>query len=579
MYKTQQMLLILLAFFASTSLFAQINVNVAINGIDKPMETNARLFLSIEQQKNHAMLSEGRLRRLHKKAANEISSALQPFGYYRPVIESKLTQSSPDNWQATYSVEPGPPLTIAEFNFTISEEMARDETFQQLTQKHLLKKGDAFSHIKYEELKSSLAKLASERGYFNARFAEHRVEINLDTYDVRINLIYEGGARYNFGDVSLKQDILHDSLLRRYIPFEKGTPYTLNQLIDLQQALNDSYYFQTVEVSPGVPQLDTNEIPVSIKLTPRKMHRYTFGLGYGTDTGARAKLGWDMPRFNKSGHRVDAEANISQIGYSVIANYRVPIFNPRTDQLIYTTGIINETIDDRESTLRTLGVTLKHSRNEWRESISLNYQQEDYVVADDSGVSILLIPGINWSRTWGNNFIDALAGLRFDIDLRGATEELVSDTSFSQLSGNLKFITSINRRNRIITRGTLGSTWTDDFNELPTSVRFFAGGSQSVRGYSYRSLGPLDDDGDVVGGKYLVVGSIEFEHTFKNDWGMAVFYDAGNAIDDLNDDLAKGAGFGFRWKSPVGPIRLDLASALSLDGNPWRIHVNIGPDL
>ena len=171
MHKTQQLLLILLAFFCSASVFAQAlqqpGINIVINGIDKLMKANVRLFLSIEQQKEHPLLSEGRLRRLHKKAPQEIASALQPFGYYRPVIESKLTLSSPDNWQATYTIDPGPPLTIAEFNFTISKEMAEDETFQQLLQKHSLKKGEVFSHIKYEELKSSLAKLAAERGYFN----------------------------------------------------------------------------------------------------------------------------------------------------------------------------------------------------------------------------------------------------------------------------------------------------------------------------------------------------------------------------------------------------------------------------
>ena len=579
MYKMQRMLLAFSAFLFSTALFAQASVTISIDGIDKLMEDNVRLFLSIEQQKNHPLLDEGRLQRLHKKAPQEIARALKPFGYYRPVIDKKLTLSSPDNWLATYTIDPGPALPIATFDFTISKEMREDEKFQALLEKHSLKKGDVFSHVKYEELKSNLAKLAAERGYFNARFIEHSVEINLDTYEAYITLHYEGSGRYYFGEVTLDQDILDDELLQRYIPFEKGTPYSLDLLIELQHALNDSYYFQSVEVSPGKPLHDSNEIPITVKLTPRKRHRFSFGLGYGTDTGARAKFGWEMPRFNKSGHRFDTDVNISQIGYSVIANYRVPVFNPRTDQLIYTTGIVHETIDDRESTLRSIGVSLKHSRDEWRESISLNYQQEDFVVADDSGVSILLIPGINWSRTWGNNFIYAIDGLRFDIDLRGATEEILSDTSFSQLTGNIKFITSLNKKNRFITRGTLGSTWTDEFHELPTSVRFFAGGAQSVRGYSYRSLGPVDADGDVVGGKYLLVGSIEFEHSFKNKWGMAVFYDAGNAIDDLNDDLEKGAGFGFRYQSPVGPIRLDFASALSREGNPWRIHVNIGPDL
>lgn len=579
MHKMRRIVLALLTSFFTTALLAQTNVNIEINGIDKLLEDNVRLYLSIEQQKNHPLLSEGRLHRLHKKAPQEIANALKPFGYYRPLIDTKLTKSSADQWLATYVIDPGPPLPVAAFNFTISEEMAKDEKFQTLMQKSSLHKGDVFSHLQYEEFKSSMAKLASERGYFNARFTEHRVEIDLDVYEVRIFLSYDGGHRYRFGEVHLDQNVINSELLQRYIPFERGTPYTLNQLIELQQALNDSNYFQTVEVSPGEPLDNSNEIPITVKLTPRKRHRFSFGLGFGTDTGARGKFDWEMPRINSSGHRFDSDTQISQIGYSVIANYRVPIYNPRTDQLIYSAGIFNETIDDRESTLRSIGISLKHRRKEWRETISLNYQQEDFIVADDSGRSILLIPGINWSRTWGSNFIYVLDGVRFDIDLRGANKELFSDNDFAQLQSNIKFITSLGKHNRFITRGTLGSTWSDEFHELPSSVRFFAGGAQSVRGYSYKSLGPVDASGEVIGGKYLLVGSIEFEHMFISKWGLAVFYDVGSAIDDFNDDLEKGAGFGLRWKSPVGTIRVDMANALSRDGNPWRLHIDIGPDL
>ena len=579
MHKMRRIVLALLTSFFTTALLAQTNVNIEINGIDKLLEDNVRLYLSIEQQKNHPLLSEGRLHRLHKKAPQEIANALKPFGYYRPLIDTKLTKSSADQWLATYVIDPGPPLPVAAFNFTISEEMAKDEKFQTLMQKSSLQKGDVFSHLQYEVFKSSMAKLASERGYFNARFTEHRVEIDLDVYEVRIFLSYDGGHRYRFGEVHLDQNVINSELLQRYIPFERGTPYTLNQLIELQQALNDSNYFQTVEVSPGEPLDNSNEIPITVKLTPRKRHRFSFGLGFGTDTGARGKFDWEMPRINSSGHRFDSDTQISQIGYSVIANYRVPIYNPRTDQLIYSAGIFNETIDDRESTLRSLGISVKHRRKEWRETISLNYQQEDFIVADDSGRSILLIPGINWSRTWGRNFIYVLDGVRFDIDLRGANKELFSDNDFAQLQSNIKFITSLGKHNRFITRGTLGSTWSDEFHELPSSVRFFAGGAQSVRGYSYKSLGPVDASGEVIGGKYLLVGSIEFEHMFISKWGLAVFYDVGSAIDDFNDDLEKGAGFGLRWKSPVGTIRVDMANALSRDGNPWRLHIDIGPDL
>ncbi len=579
MYKTQRILLALLACLCSTTLFAQDNVNVQISGIEKLLEDNVRLFLSIEQQKNHALMSEGRLHRLHKKAVQEISQALQPFGYYRPLIKTELTQLSPGDWLAAYTIDPGPPLLVSQFDFSLSGEISEDAAFRSLMTTLPLGKGKVFNHLKYEDIKASLARLAAERGYFNARFTEHRVEIDLDAYEARIQLYYDGGARYHFGEVLLVQDVLNPELLQRYIPFTRGSPYTLNKLINLQQALNDSDYFRTVEVSPGEVQLDSDEIPIAVMLTPRNRHRYSFGLGYGTDTGARAKFGWEIPRLNRRGHRFNTETEVSEIGYSLSAYYRVPVLNPRTDQIVYSAGVVNEETDSSESTVRTVGISLNRSRGSWRESVSLNYQQEEFIVAKDRGTSTLLIPGVNWSRTWGRDFIFTLDGVHFDIGLRGASEKLVSDTDFFQLQGGIKAINPLGRRNRVIARGRLGGTWTDDFHQLPSSVRFFAGGTQSVRGYAYQSLGPVDSSGDVVGGKHLMIGSIEFEHRLNGKWGAAIFYDGGNAIDDISEKLERGAGFGVRWQSPVGPVRIDLATAVSREDRPWRLHINIGPDL
>lgn len=572
-------LLLLLACLHATVLHAQTGIEVVISGVSEELEKNVRLLLSIEQQKDFALISEGRLRRLHKKAPREITNALQPFGYYRPVINTELNQTSAEQWRAHYRIDPGPPILIGEFAFAISESMRHDPEFQTLIENFPLRQGAIFNHSAYESIKASLAKLAYERGYFNARFVDHSVAIDLDAYEARVHLNFDGGERYHFGEVLIKQDVLDADLLQRYLPFKVGAPYSLDELIDLQQGLNDSDYFQSVEVSPGTPQDELLAVPVNVALTPRKRHRYTLGLGYGTDTGARTKIGWAMPRVNNKGHRFDSELKVSEIGYSIGAHYRVPVLNPRTDQIVYSAGVVNETTDSSESTVRTVGVSLNRSRHEWRESISLNYQQEDFVIADVSGDSTLLIPGISWSRTWGDDFINTFDGLRFDISLRGASEQVVSDTNFAQAQGGLKFINSLNDRTRIITRGSLGSTWTQTFEQLPSSVRFFAGGAQSVRGYAYQSLGPVDQNGEVVGGKHLMVGSIELEHNFGGQWGMAIFYDGGNAIDDLADDLEQGAGFGFRWKSPIGPVRIDFASAITQDGNPWRLHINIGPDL
>jgi len=562
-----------------TPVVAQTPVAVEINGIDSMLESNVRLFLSIEQQKDHPLITAGRLQRLHKKANQEIAAALQPFGYYRSVVESSLVKSDTGEWRATYSIDPGPALAISEFNFNISSEMAREPEFVDLLQNHTLKIGTVFNHLDYEKFKANLENLAAERGYFDAKFTQHQVEIDLDSYVARIHLNYEGGIRYRFGTVILQQNVLHDELLQRYIPFKRGDPYTLDKLIELQQILNDTYYFQTADVSAGNPVPGSDEVPIEVSLTPRKKNRYETGLGYGTDTGARAKFSWIVPRVNKRGHRFSTDVEVSEIGYSTFANYRVPVFDPRTDQLVYSAGQSRENVEDTDSTLRVLGVSLIHGRGEWRETLAINYQEEDFEAGNDEGDSTLLIPGISWSRTWGSDFINVLDGIRLDLSLRGASESLISDNDFGQFKGHLKFITSLSTRNRIITRGGFGTTWTREFDQLPTSVRFFTGGAQTVRGYKYLSLGPTNDDDEVVGGRHLILGSIEFEHYFNDRWGVAVFFDAGNAIDNLDEDLKSGAGFGFRWKSPVGPVRIDLASALSKNEQPWRFHINIGPDL
>jgi translocation and assembly module TamA len=576
---TLRWLMVSLACLYASSALARVDVSVKIIGVNAEIEANIRLFLSIEQQKNNALLTAARLHRLFKKSNEEIENAMQPFGYYRPKIKSRLTEISDGNWQATFTIDPGPPIRIAEFNLVLSDGIKQDPEIQTLLKNLPLAKGDVFNHLKYEQIKSSLERLAAERGFFRAHFTEHRIEVNLDTYEVRVWLHYEGGPRYRFGDVSIKQDTLKPELLQRYIPFEKGTPYSLNQLIDTQQALNDSGFFRTAEVSPGKAPLDSDEIPINIKLTPYKKSRYTFGIGYGTDTGARTKFIWEIPLLNSSGHHVRTEASVSQLGYSLTTHYIIPVFNPRTDQLIYSAGVVHEKTDTSENTVRTIGASLNRTLSEWRESVALNYQQEKFIIADVEGDSILLIPSVNWSRTWGDNFIYALDGLRFDIGLRGANDKVVSDTSFYQIQGGLKGISSLNQNNRLIARGSLGGTWTDAFDDLPSSVRFFAGGSQSVRGYAYHSLGPVDANGNVVGGKYLMTGSIELEHSFADKWGIAVFYDAGNAMNSTSQKLERGAGFGFRWKTPIGPVRVDLAYAVSLEDHPWRLHITIGPDL
>ena len=165
------------------------------------------------------------------------------------------------------------------------------------------------------------------------------------------------------------------------------------------------------------------------------------------------------------------------------------------------------------------------------------------------------------------------------MDIKGTHPSLGSDVQLLQLRLQGKLIRPILENGRVTLRGDAGLTRIKDFTELPTSLRFFTGGDQSVRGYNYNSLSPTDSSGRALGGKQLLVGSAEYEYSWTEKWSSGIFFDIGNAVDDWAQKLKRGAGFGVRWKSPVGLIRVDLAWALSDMDNPWRFHLVIGPDL
>lgn len=555
------------------------SVDVEIAGVENELLTNVELLLSIYQQRNHPLLSPGRIRRLHQKAEQEISTALQTYGYYRVEVDKELEQISEERWRAQYTIRPGRRLRLERVDLELMGEGARNPQLSRPFDTFPLQPGDVLDQTRYKKAKSEMVQTATELGFFDYSFEQHRILIDLERYRADIELRFDSGPRYRFGDIQLNQDVLDETFLQRFMPFAAGDPYDIGELIELQQVLSNTDYFHSIDIRPKIEQAEDLAVPVEVNLTPRKRHKYTLGLGYGTDTRARAKLGWAIPRVNRQGHRFDSELKVSGISQSISANYRIPIGDPTDEEVAFNASVVDTSTDTSESLVRNVGVSLIQTPGPWRRVISLNYQDETFTVAEDDGRSNLLIPGIDFSRVWADDIAYVERGARLQLGVRGASDDLLSDTSFSQANLGVKLIQALPGDNRIILRGRAGSTWTRRFEQLPPSVRFFAGGSQSVRGFAYQSLGPTNEQGRVVGGKHLIVGSVELEHRLNQDWALAIFYDEGNAINNMNDPLEYGAGAGVRWQTPIGPIRLDLATALSRPDKPWRFHVNIGPDL
>jgi translocation and assembly module TamA len=569
---------IFLAFLLATAPAYGASVKVEIKGISGKAKTNVLAVLAIAQVQGRKNLTAARIRYLDAQAPDQIRRALEPFGYYRAQVKTDL-KPGPQEWAATYLIRPGAPIPVTAVNLQLTGPGHGNPTLEQAVKNFSIHKGDPLDQPRYEEAKGDLRQQALALGYLDAQYSDHRLKLNLETYQAEVALTLATGPRYRFGPVSFAGSDLSPEFLREYLQFRPGDYYSRAQLLALQQTLQNTDYFKQVNIEPRRDKTVGEEVPIEVKLEPNKPQKYTLGVGYGTDTGPRGSVGWEYRRINRFGQKIKAQYRLSRIYQELGVDYIIPTSHPATDQMDITGTVHNETVNNQVSRTRLIGVSRLATQGTIQRTLSLNYQHEDFTVGETSGVSSLLIPGANWTRIAADNRIYTHRGSKVSLDLRGAMKGVASDTSLVRGDLSAKIIRSIGSDNRLIARGEFGAVHVSHLSSLPTSLRFFAGGDTSVRGYAYNDLGPTDASGAVVGGQYLLVGSLEYERHIFGKWGAAVFYDVGNAFNTFTPHLDRGAGIGLRWRSPVGMVRVDVATALSRTGHPLRLHIRIGPDL
>ncbi len=553
---------------------------ITLEGVDGELRNNIRSWLSLDKEPCDA--PDWRMQASLAKADEEIRQALQALGYYQPVINQTFEAGKKDGcWSATFDIQPGNRVILRNIDVNIAGEAGSDDSFQKLTNKTDLKTGQPLRHDHYESLKVSITNLAAERGYFDSQFTLHELSVNPADGYADIALHFDSGPRFHFGETYLQQDIIDDALLRRYLVYQEGKPYARSALTETSRALSSSGYFGQVLVQPLIDEAHDRKVPVRVTLTPAKRHRYTASIGYATDTGPRLGLGYKNRRLNHSGHQLSSDASVSKVISKVTFGYTIPLEKPVTDKLRFEAGYKHEDNDSYRANTTAISATRTHKlKNQWLEEQKLGFGKESYKISgEENNSSFLLMPGIGWSRAFADNLLYPRNGMRLNFKTRGSLKEVVSDVSFLQLIGSAKGILGLPWRSRVISRVDGGVTFMNKFEELPPSVRFFAGGDNSVRGYAYKSLGPENNSGDVEGGKNLLVGSVEVEHMVAEKWGLSAFVDSGNAFDELHLDAKTGIGLGIRWRSPVGPIRLDIAHPLNKDDDLFRVHFVMGPEL
>jgi len=551
-------------------------LTLRVEGVPDNIADNVRGFLSIQSLENQEISSVSRLMYLHRRAEDEIRQALEPFGYYNPELDLGL-QSQDGGWRAVYQITLGPQTQITRVDVQIQGEGEQDPAFMTLLSSNPLKTGEALYHPTYESFKSQIQSLAAERGYYLGRFTEQRIRVDRDRNRAEIALTFNTGQRTRISELRFSENPIKESLLRRYPRFEEGDFLEVVKLIDLQGALIDSDYFADVEVRPVMEEFTEGSVPVEVNLTPRPRSLYQAGFGFGTDTGARMQLGLNRRYVNSSGHKIDARMRLSEIRNDITAGYIIPGRNPRFDQFGLRTGFYDENSKTIDSSRFSFGGFWQKQIDEWEGVLSLDLEQERFSFDQDTTQTRLLIPRLQMTKTVSDNRFNTQKGYRISFGVAAASEALLSDVSLLQLNASGKRVDALGERWRLLSRVEVGTTYTSDFDRVPATLRFYAGGDNSIRGYDYQTLGPKSSSGQVIGGQHLIAGSLEVDYEFIPNWRLAGFVDAGNAFDDFNEKIKTSAGFGVRWQSPVGPVRLDLATPIQDSG--VRIHFTLGPDL
>jgi len=580
---------------------------VDIHGGSQEMQQNVRLALSLVDAQGEEV-SDWRLRYLLREAEAEARKALEPFGYYQPVLTLTQTRRD-DEVRIELEINPGEPVRVRNAGISINGAGQDDAVLQQDIARFIPAPGAVFKHADYEASKLRISRRLAARGYFDAALLSHKVTVSRAEHSADIDLAWMSGERYILGELTFTQTraVIGELLLRKLAPWQAGQAYEQQRLDGLRTALGRLDYFSQIDIDTPVKDAIARQIPVNITLTPAKRTVYTTGVSYGTDSGSGFRLGMERRYVNFGGHKLDVQLDYAQNREALSARYRIPAFAWRDGWYTLRAQRVDEQssyIDTRRrefsagrsaqySPLLNLVGTLHVLHERWAYDIDSDNIGIDLEVAERPLYRRVdySYPSLRADYTHVDDRLFPRRGVSGSLTLRSGVKGAVSDTSFLQMHARASWVFGLGEWTRLMTRGEAGVTLTGEVGDLPPSLRFYAGGERSIRGYDFREVGPKlvrfteEANGNVrqtsfyaLGAKHVVTGSLELEHYFRSNWGAAVFVDNGSAFEGTRPEWRTGVGIGLRWKSPIGPLRLDIARGLDNPDSPFTLGLGLGAE-
>lgn len=515
-----------------------------------------------------------RPRLLNKKLIDSIRDATRALGYYETTFKQKLNGDT-----LQIAIDLGPAVVWAPPQIELIGPVATLEQAIKMTERSPFVAGTTINHETYETFKRELLETCQQNGHLDAHYTESRLLVDIEQHRATPILKIDGGERYRFGAVEFSGTQLDSDLLRRLSPIEPGGFYDKAALTKFQRNLQDSRYFREIDVHTD--KRDDHTVALAVHLADAPRHQFSVGVGYGTDTGPRAKFRWERPFVNTRGHKLTTDLSVSQSLQDLDFEYHIPLNKPLDESLNLTTSWEHKTVQDTDSTIGSVGFFFSDRYAKvWVVNYGATYYDETYRQGSEPRKHTgYFAPDINLTQVVLPVGIDPKAGRKFWIDSLGSAPALGAETYFLRIDGGYKQIFNTFGDQLFIGRVEGGIIATRDIDSIPSSQRFFTGGDQTVRGYDFQSLSTEDSNGKLIGGRYLNVASAEYSIKVAERWRTAVFTDTGRAFNQGDETWHKSVGGGVRWLSPVGQIRVDLAFPVNDAVKGWRLHIFIGPPL
>ncbi|MGR5252658.1 autotransporter assembly complex protein TamA [Vibrio astriarenae] len=564
-----------LLFFSALLAFAQPTwaASLSINGLKGEELSNLEVYLSSINKDEYSTDL-----RFRARIESMVTESLNALGYYNPTISTRADEKRDE---LVVTIEQGEPVRITLLDIQLLGEANSDEDFKRVINSSPLKLGVKLNHGQYDALKSSIRNLALQKGYFDADYKLSRLEVAPSKNEAFVRLHFDSGIRYHFGPTTISGSQIDETRVKSLQPYEESKPYLASQVGEFNQNLSNTDWFSSVFVEPDLTQLGKGrDLAMKVSLAPQSRNQLETGLGYSTDVGVRGSVKWKKPWVNSRGHSFDSSVSLSVPEQTVTAGYNIPLQDVLHDYYRIQFGMKILDNRDTESVETNLAVE-RHWLLDggWHRTAYVRYLYERFTQGLQDDTSQFLLPGVTYTRTRSRGGAMPTWGDKQSITIEYGDPAALSETRVVRLLAGTTFIRSAGKNHRGIFRLDGGANFPDDFESLPPSLRFFAGGDNSIRGYGYESVSPTDESGALTGAKYVVTSTLEYQYRVTGNWWGAVFYDIGDAFND-SPQWRDGAGVGVRWASPVGPIRFDFAWGLDDSAkDDFRIHFSLGPEL